>query len=66
MKQRVYLLGGMFIVAVLLVLEYLFGVGFLKTWAIDCGCVGVKKYFIDERGIDRCSCYGVTAWRWLE
>lgn len=42
------------------------GIGFPKTWAIDCGCLGYKRYFEDSKGVGRCSCYGITTWIWLE
>ncbi|OGM04507.1 hypothetical protein A2715_01195 [Candidatus Woesebacteria bacterium RIFCSPHIGHO2_01_FULL_39_32] len=41
-------------------------IGFPKTWAVDCGCLGLKEYFVDDKGINRCSCYGVTTYIWLE
>ena len=40
--------------------------GFPKTWAMDCGCLGVKRMFEDEHNVPRCSCYGYTYWFWLE
>ncbi|EKD62002.1 MAG: hypothetical protein ACD_52C00324G0002 [uncultured bacterium] len=40
--------------------------GFPKTWAIDCGCLGIKNKFTDIEKIPRCSCYGYTTWVWLE
>jgi hypothetical protein len=67
-KRKRLLLIIPFVIVLLVVLVLLFGetLGFPKNWAIDCGCFGFKRYFVDLNNITRCSCYGITTWWWLE
>jgi hypothetical protein len=70
-RQNVSIKRVLFLLVLILLvigLFFVFGshIGFPRTWAIDCGCFGIKNYFEDINGINRCSCYGISTWVWLE